>query len=355
MLVAPERKQLVGKELIGVQYLRAVAVILVVIHHLYTNEIKYLFIPQLGGFGVDIFFVISGFIMWHTTAETNISVIEFWRHRIIRIVPLYWFFLSIMVLVAVVAPQSLKSTVITPENAIKSFLFIPHLHVVQKIIAPILIPGWSLNYEMYFYFLFGVALLVPSRPFRATLLGVLLLGLVALGLVVQPEGAVAVTYTNPALLKFLGGIILAILYRSNWLEGTALGLTLLLIGTLSRSISISDGYGLFESLAGLSSTTIVAGALALEPALRRSPSVLLHTVGNASYSIYLSHLSLVRLSELGWRHFSPLGSSEVLDVTYVVFAFAFAIIGGISVYFAIERPMLNLLRRRRAAVSARAA
>jgi exopolysaccharide production protein ExoZ len=339
------RDQLSAKELLGVQYLRGVAVVLVVIHHLYTDEIRYLFIPQLGDFGVDIFFVISGFIMWHTTAQTRISVIEFWRHRIVRIVPLYWIFLSIVVAVALLAPQDLKSTVITPENAVKSFFFIPHFHVVQKIIAPILIPGWSLNYEMYFYFLFGVALLVPSRPLRATLLTVLLLGLVMLGFVVQPKGPIAVTYTNPELLKFLDGIILAILYRSNRLNGTILGSALLLIGILSHSISVSGNYNLFENFVGLSSTAVVAGVLALEPVLRRSPSILLHTVGNASYSIYLSHLFFVRLLELGWQHFLSLGWSELLDGTYVVLVFAFAMTGGIMVYYGIERPTLSLLRR----------
>jgi exopolysaccharide production protein ExoZ len=347
--------QLVPKELIGIQYLRGVAVALVVIHHLYTSEIKSLFIPQLGGFGVEIFFVISGFIMWHTTAETNISVASFWRHRIVRIVPLYWIFLSIIVIAALLAPESFRSTIITPENTLKSFLFIPHFHVVQKIIAPILIPGWSLDYEMYFYFLFGVTLLVPSRPLRAGLIGVLLVGLVAFGLVVQPEGAVAVVYTNPNLLKFLSGVILAILYRSDRLRGTLLGLMLLLIGICVHSISVPEDYRLFEGLVGISPTIIVAGALALEPALRRSPSVLLHTIGNASYSIYLSHLFFVRLLELGWRHFLLFGSSEVLDVTYVAFAFAFAMIGGIIVYYGIERPMLSLLQRRRAPMSAKAA
>src|SRR5258708_14745058 len=125
-------------EIIGIQYLRGVAAVLVVLHHLYFGD------TQLGPFGVKIFFVISGFVMWHTTVAANISTMVFWRRRIVRIVPLYWIALSILLAVALSASQYLKSTAITPENFRKSFRFIPQFHAVQKIIAPILIPGWSL-------------------------------------------------------------------------------------------------------------------------------------------------------------------------------------------------------------------
>src|SRR5450631_4162160 len=99
------------KELIVVQYMRGIAVVIVVLHHLFsTTGLEYLFLPRLGEFGVDIFFVISGFIMWHTTAGADISAVEFWRRRIIRIVPLYWFFLSIVVIVALLSPQLFYTT-----------------------------------------------------------------------------------------------------------------------------------------------------------------------------------------------------------------------------------------------------
>jgi exopolysaccharide production protein ExoZ len=337
------------KELVGVQYLRAFSVALVIFHHL-TSETKFISL-QLGGFGVEIFFVISGFIMWHTTVETNISVIDFWRHRIVRIVPLYWICLSILVAIAMLTPGTLNSSILTPENTFKSFLFVPHFHVVQKIIAPILIPGWSLDYEMYFYFLFGIALLVRSTFLRAALIAVVLLSLVTAGIVIQPKDAVAIVYTHPDLLKFLGGIILAILYRANLLNGIIPGIMLVLIGTSTHFIFVWINYGLFRDLVGFSSIIVVAGALALEPALRRSPNAFLHTIGNASYSIYLSHLYFIRLLELVWRHLLPVGSSDLLYAAYAGSAFAFAAVGGVLVYFGVERPMLNFLRKRPASLS----
>jgi exopolysaccharide production protein ExoZ len=323
-----------AKELIGVQYLRGIAVILVVLHHLCFNN------TQLGPFGVKIFFVISGFVMWHTTVGADISVMSFWHRRLVRIVPLYWISLSILVAIALSAPQALKTTVITPENVVKSFLFIPHYHTVQKFIAPILIPGWSLNYEMFFYFIFGITLLVESRAFRAVTIGGILWTLVLLGLSLNLEGATAATYTSPDLLLFFDGIILAIIFRSYNVGSVVLGSILICVGVLS--IRVSGDFGLFDNFIGLSPALIVAGILALEPALRRAPNLLLHMIGNASYSIYLSHLFFLRLSELGWRHFVAFGSGEVLEATYVAFAFVFAVAGGIAVHYFIERPILIL-------------
>lgn len=348
----------ITKELITVQYLRGIAAVMVVLHHLLsTNGIEYLFAQHLGEFGVEIFFVISGFIMWHTTATADISAVEFWHRRIIRIVPLYWFFLSIFVIVALFLPRLFHSTVIAPENVVKSFLFIPHFHFVQaNLIAPILIPGWSLNYEMFFYLLFGFSVFVSSRVHRAVILGALLLGLVLLGLTFQPTGAVAATYTSPELLKFLDGMILAVIYRAGMLNSTKLGLALIVVGLLlSPFVLVSADFGTFYNAVGISSTLIVAGSLALDTVARRAPSVVFHTIGNSSYSIYLSHLFFLRLSELVWRHFSFFDTSRALDATYITCALSFATAGGVVVYYCVERPMLNLRGRRDSSTAAKTA
>jgi exopolysaccharide production protein ExoZ len=329
----------VFKEIIGIQYLRGIAAILVVLHHLYFDN------TQLGPFGVQVFFVISGFVMWLTTAGVNISPALFWRRRLVRIVPLYWLFLSLLVAVELSASQYLKTTQLTLATVVKSFLFVPHFHAVQKLIAPILIPGWSLNYEMFFYFIFGFALLIKSDARRVIIIGVVIWSLVLTGLWLQPEGAVAATYTNPDLLLFLDGIVLAIIYRTYNIDGVIFGVTLICIGVLTQSIGVPGSLGLFGNFMGLSPALIVGGTLALEPALRHKPSAVLYTIGNASYSIYLSHLFFLRLSELGWRHFVAFGSGELLEVTYVAAAFILAIAGGVAVHFFVERPMLLLFKR----------
>lgn len=343
------------KEVIAVQYLRGIAAMLVVVDHLASSDPNGAFLPVWGQFGVAIFFVISGFIMWHTTVAADISVMEFWRRRIIRIVPLYWICLCCLVTVALLTPQALRSTVITPENTIKSFLFIPQFHAVQKyLIAPILIPGWSLNYEMFFYLLFGLSLLLRPPLHRVIALTVLLLALVVLGLMTQPTGAVMSTYTNYRLLSFSGGIILGILYSRGWLSDTTSGLVFISLGFLLKFLPDSSSLAALDTFIGVSPMLIVAGALALESAARQAPNSMFHTIGNASYSIYLSHLFFLRIAELGWQRLLPFNTSEFLELVFVVVAFTFAIVGGISVYHFVERPILSLFRRRRPSMLRRA-
>lgn len=322
------------KELIGVQYLRGIAAMLVVLHHLHFET------TQLGPYGVKIFFVISGFVMWHATLSADTSAMAFWRRRIVRIVPLYWIHLSLLVAVALVAPQFLKSTVISPEAVLKSYLFVPYYNTGAGVIAPILIPGWSLNYEAFFYLLFGISLFIRPSAFRAIFVAGLLWSLVLLGQWIDPTSPAAVTYTSPNLLLFFDGIILAVVFRAHGAGSLVLGMILIAAGVLLGSVGAPGDLGRFESFIGLSPALVVAGALALEPTLRRFPSSIVHTIGSASYSIYLSHLFFLRLSELGWRSSGAAGSSQLLQAAYVVFTFVFAIAGGVAVYYLIERPIL---------------
>jgi exopolysaccharide production protein ExoZ len=343
-----------SKEVVSIQYLRGGAAIMVVLHHMLSpiTEIDYIAIPGLGRFGVEIFFVISGFIMWHTTATSDISPVEFWRRRVVRIVPLYWLFLSLLVLTALLFPRLFHSTTITPENVTKSFLFIPHFHVVQTgLIAPILIPGWSLDYEMFFYLVFGLVMFLPSRGLRATILGLCLSGLVLLGFALQPTGALLSTYTNPDLLKFLDGIVLAVIYRGGWLNFPKLGSALIAAGILfSLFAAPTSSFARLDDLLGFSATSVVAGALAMEARAKRSPSLVFLAIGSASYSIYLSHLFFLRATELIGQRLSLFGVSKALDATYIVIALTLSIVGGICIHYFIERPILSLRHRRRSAI-----
>ena len=150
---------------------------------------------------------------------------------------------------AILGCQLFNTTVITPENVLKSYLFIPHYHIVQKdIIAPILISGWSLNYEMFFYLLFGLTLFVKSRLLRAAMMTAILLAFGGAGDLVQTTGAIALTYTSSELLKFLDGIILALLYGSRQPSKPLLGLCLVLVGLAVRLVGVSAAFDGFDNL-----------------------------------------------------------------------------------------------------------
>src|ERR1700712_4769723 len=146
----------------SIQWLRAVAAIMVAIDHAtYFSDL----INQQSGqalrtflgfsnwsFGIHIFFVVSGFIMIHTTH--NFGETAAWRHflmrRVIRVVPLYWLLTTVIVVGVLVSPHSLEIATDKFQYILRSYLFIPALRS-EGDLRPILGQGWTLNYEMFFY------------------------------------------------------------------------------------------------------------------------------------------------------------------------------------------------------------
>ncbi|OTA19619.1 acyltransferase [Xenorhabdus beddingii] len=127
-----------------IEIMRFIAASAVVCVHIPTIEI--------GHWGVDVFFIISGFVMM---ASTKNSGENFFIKRIIRVAPIYWLFTLGVFMIALIAPKLLNNT--TPDfiNLFKSILFIPFdKNGIGHF--PILFVGWTLNYEMFFYFLFFI-------------------------------------------------------------------------------------------------------------------------------------------------------------------------------------------------------
>jgi exopolysaccharide production protein ExoZ len=151
----------------ALQVLRALAAGLVVYQHAFANWAEKgigqgaaPFIDHLGEFGVKLFFVISGFIIVHTASQVPQgweSAKTFWRRRIRRIVPLYWIVTTVYLAKNLLVGQSYS----LPE-VLGSYFFIPYLNP-QGLVQPILGLGWSLNFEMFFYMLFGALLILPRR------------------------------------------------------------------------------------------------------------------------------------------------------------------------------------------------
>ena len=80
---------------------------------------------QSGQAGVDIFFVISGFIMWVTTHDRRTTPLQFLTNRIVRIVPLYWLLTLTVAAACLIAPSLFRGVVLAPEHVVKSLFFIP--------------------------------------------------------------------------------------------------------------------------------------------------------------------------------------------------------------------------------------
>ena len=120
-----------ASELLTIQYLRGLAALMVVLQHASVpSGLARLSHLRTGDWGVEIFFVISGFVMWYTTVSRTVSPRAFMYRRAVRIVPLYWLFLTLLVAIALTAPSIMNSTVLTAGNVVQSFLFVPHYHLV---------------------------------------------------------------------------------------------------------------------------------------------------------------------------------------------------------------------------------
>jgi exopolysaccharide production protein ExoZ len=262
--------------MVSIQSLRGVAATMVVVLHVSasTKPFGWDDLTPLSA-GVDLFFVISGFIMWVTTAaKPGITALRFYKDRIIRIVPLYWF-LTMIALAFVTA---------TPPHIAASLVFLPYPNKAG--FSPVLIPGWTLLYEMFFYLLFGAAVWIsPGRLVqRAALILSFLAALVIVGRLLKPDGVFGF-YTDAIIAEFAFGISLGILFRLKpsaihplWTLGAALG-----VGMISLSFVTNMGPRIIAS--GVPATLIVAGAVfGFWPRLK-----LLEAVGNWSYSLYLSH------------------------------------------------------------------
>src|SRR5262249_30751290 len=131
----------------SIQAIRFLASTMVVVYHSSLKAADYhpISLPaHLGAIGVDIFFVISGFVMVYITADRAPSVSSFLVARIVRIVPLYWFFTTLLLCGLLFAPHIFKHITFNLTQAVASFLFLPAASPVFDVPLPVLIPGWTL-------------------------------------------------------------------------------------------------------------------------------------------------------------------------------------------------------------------
>ncbi|RZA09508.1 MAG: acyltransferase, partial [Proteobacteria bacterium] len=169
--------------LISLQALRALAAWMVVCHHFMqiffnfhpTGPIGQFFTDR-GAVGVDIFFVISGLVIYLSTQDKDMPAGRFLLNRVIRIVPAYWLYSALMALMLLALGNWLPNSAIDLPHFILSLLFIPSENPGGYGLYPTLNVGWTLNYEMLFYLVFALVFSVPRR-YRPLLIGAALLAI----------------------------------------------------------------------------------------------------------------------------------------------------------------------------------
>lgn len=335
--------------LVQLQYLRALAALMVVYFHsvlqydgIYGGSLLKGFL--FGETGVDLFFVLSGFVMWLTTAGREQSPPEFYRKRVERIVPLYWGLTLAAAAIALLFPAYLKSTVFDGAHVLASLFFIPWTNAADTTgaaITPVVIPGWTLNYEMYFYLIFG-ALLLFGEKVRIYALALTLIVLLVIFNFMPGESVAARFYGNPIILEFLAGVIVSRLYLSGLRLPQALAR--LLLPASAVALVAFDGADLDLPRvigAGLPSVAIVYCLVSMDFSRLREMKFL-HLLGDASYSLYLTHVFTLVAVRIGTR-LLPVSWFEN-EIIFISVCMVSSVIVALLFYRGFEVPVARFLR-----------
>lgn len=357
----------------SIQFLRAVAALLVVYEHSMevqawygvSAQQRFFHLPFFGSIGVDIFFVISGFIITFVAYKyMGVSNgIHFLAKRFCRINPTYYIAsllgMGIYILTLKLTNQSITGSLQQIGLSLSdTILIIPSSNNVNSF-SPLLSVGWTLSFEWLFYSIFFFLILFKIRQkvfFLSGAIGVL----IVIGRLLVPQNFLVQFITNPILFEFLLGVIICHLYLKLKRIPTYLGASLLLLGVAAYILIIVYGFGniwYFKSIMngqlslnrfllwGIPSSFIVAGCVILEK------NALLSRIwnnkfallcGDASYSIYLIHFSIFNLLKLAYPktgHFLP---ADALIWFQIIVGVAVSL----AFYKAVEKPLLHYMNTR---------
>ena len=314
----------------NIQALRAVAAIMVVIFHAVFmmpeppegSLLRWVFAPW-GQSGVDLFFVISGFVMVHAQATRPKGFGAFMAGRAVRILPLYWLITLVYGALMLLLPDQFRFNSFDPGKLIASLLMV---NGITHGGMPVVFVGWTLEYEFLFYLLLAGA--VQVLPLRWSVLPVALV----FGL-----GSVLGVF-NTASLGFVYGMLIA-LASLRWRE-LPFAWLILLIGVLAFMASIPqrellEWRGIFW---GIPSALIVL-ALVYLPQIRPG---LLTWLGAASYSIYLVQVLAIPVA---FRLIERFAGSLPFDAKAVLVTLVSVAVGCIC-YRVYEAPVGRWLSRR---------
>jgi len=339
------------EQLWSLQYLRALAAILVAIGHAVQiipiygrgNIVRDL---PIGGAGVDIFFVISGFIMCHIHASRPTSGWAFFKRRLARVGPAYWIVTLATSAAILLVPALFRTSTVDLPLFLASMAFLAWPHPMLGEAMPVFLIGWTLNYEFFFYTLFALSIFIlPARPWLGVI-WVFALCWVA-GLVFEPDQPVARFYLHPLTAEFAAGMLIWLAFRKGVLRSPILGVMCILIGMASLIwVNFHIPVGRLDSARivywGLPAFFLVIGAVCMDAAGKTPQSPLWRLLGDASYAIYLIHYLVLGLVRFLWGQFAL--KNLFSDILLILFAVGLSLVASIGFYLLIEKPASARLR-----------
>jgi len=336
--------------LYSIQMLRAIAALLVMLHHALPHYEamggSVSFIKQLGSWGfvgVDIFFIISGFIMAYTTIDkprTISSAKTFIKHRLFRIYLGYWpFFIGMIFILFIEDPIRLeKLDLLGSFSLFQSNMF--------KLVLPV---SWSLSYELYFYLLFTATFFLTRIQLYRVIPAVTFILLIwAIYVYKNTEISESFFYSS-FLLEFFAGVLL-FMFHGSLLKVPFL---LILIPLIFMVYTLGIDYKTKNSLMriatfGTGALGIVWTTLILEKSLNFKPPRFLISIGNASYTLYLFHLLFLEIFYyVGLRNIFTSKHSQLLPTLGLSTIIILIILFSLFYYKIIEKPLYQYAIKKR--------
>lgn len=327
----------------SIQFLRALAATMVVVSHASTSLLDgdaSVIDLQVGAYGVDIFFVISGFIMHYTTTINPISPQEFMRRRIIRIAPMYTLLTTVLFIIAVIIPSHVNTASSNIFDYLRSILYIPFYSEKVHDIRPVLGQGWTLNYEMFFYVIFAVALLFPPRG-KLLLITVIMVACATLGAVFSFQQPVLAVYTDSLILEFLFGIFVSFAI-SKYTRKESPVLPAMIVGGWIVAIPAMFLFQNRVLVAGLAAAMLVFTCVFLEARGARFSNKFILGIGAASYSLYLAHGFVLAIIRRVWERLFDV-HSIISHAAFIILCSVVAIAVALVLYRYAEKPMTQKL------------
>ena len=355
------------KQIGSIQILRALAALMVVLAHAQDDcaaeaakaglaFARSGLLPWVAG--VDLFFVISGFIMVLASERLFAApgaAAAFLTRRVIRIVPLYWLVTAIMLVVFAALAHHGQANQPSLAEVAASLGFVPYARA-DGVPRPVVPLGWTLNYEMFFYLVFAAFLTLRREAAVASVAACLVL-FVALGALVHPQATALAYWSDPVVLEFVLGMALALAYRRGLRLPPPLSLALAMLAVALLALDLAhmakvaafgvDPSGFARLLAcGVPMAALFAAIVLMRPPLPTEGRVAtpLALLGDASYALYLFHPIVVVLARKAYlaAHLAPRLGFWPLVAADMIAACALAL----AIHLLVERPVTAALQAR---------
>ncbi len=331
---------IIREKIYGIQYCRAVAAIFVVLYHVgttaeaYNRESIFSLLFNYGKYGVDFFFVISGFIIFNAHFE-DIGVkgksIIYLKKRFFRIYPIYFIILTIKVLIFICLSIQI------PENQ-RSFAYFLNSYLLLPLENqyPFLSVAWTLSFEITFYTYFLLAMKMQKRTFFLLTLGWMLL-IIFYNIINLKYNFILNHLLNSYNIEFIIGVFASLIYREKKFLNIGLKVVVIIF-LLFLFIEKTESDLLMRMVLGSCFGIIVLLSAYVSRITKISHSNVIDktllSIGNASYSIYLVHTLVITAI------YKTL--INLINIDYLGFVtLIFSLIIGIALWKFIESPLLK--------------